>query len=135
MGTFGTFNIVKVTKQEEYLRVDHRHGSIEAQIRIIIFKDKDTKQYVVLAPSLDVTGYGSTKKKAMEMLKFSLDDFNMSLIGMPIGNISAFLKKLGWKRGQLKNKNFSKSYIDINGELKGFNIEDNKVESEILTLS
>ena len=135
MGAFGTFSTVKVTKQEEYLRVDHRHGSIEAQVRIIIFKDKDTNQYVISVPSLNITGYGSTKKRAMEMLKFSFDDFNMNLIRMPIGNISALLRKLGWKRSQLHNKNFSKSYIDINGELKNFNVVDNKVESEILTLS
>jgi hypothetical protein len=135
MGHFETFKTLKAKEEYESFKIDYAHQSIEAQIRMVVFKDKDTKQFVVIVPSLDVTGYGSSKKKAMEMLKFSLDDFNSNLLKNSIGGIHNALKKLGWKRNPLTSKNFSKSYIDIYGELKGFNIEDNIVTEEILTLA
>jgi len=135
MGVFETFKTAKVTKQEEYLKVHPTRGYIEAQIRMISFKDKDTNQFVISVPSLEITGYGSTKKRAMEMIKSSIDDFNSNLINKNINTISSVLVKLGWKKSPLRNKNFSKSYIDINGELKDFNIVGNKIETEFLTLA
>jgi hypothetical protein len=36
--------------------------------------DKDTRQYVIYIPSLEISGYGATEAKAMEMVEFSLKD-------------------------------------------------------------
>ncbi|MBK7306852.1 MAG: hypothetical protein IPI88_07260 [Chitinophagaceae bacterium] len=79
-------------------------------------------------PSLDITGYGETRERAIEMLKFSILDYFESLIKLPSKQIEAELHKFGWKQNKLRHKQYSKAYVDINGELQNFNAVDNKVE-------
>ena len=74
------------------------------------------------------------KKKAEEMLKFSLDDFNNFLIKLSPKKISDELGKLGWKHSVIKNKEYSKAYVDMSGNLKNFNAVGDKVEEKLVTL-
>ena len=43
--------------------------------------DKETRQYVIYIPSLEISGYGATEGKAMEMVEFSLKDYAEYLLG------------------------------------------------------
>jgi hypothetical protein len=79
-----------------------------------------------------LTGYGSNDEKSFKMLKFSITDFFDHLMTLPPQKREQELNQLGWKQNSLKNKEFSKLYVDINGELKNFNAVADEVE--LLTL-
>ncbi len=113
---------------KDILRVNKAAGKIHAVFHLYRFKDKDTNQIIVYCPSIDFTGYGENSDKATEMLKFSILDYFEYLIELPTKQIEEELRKLGWKHDKLLNKQYSKAYVDINGELQNFNAVDNKVE-------
>ncbi|HEY5464929.1 MAG TPA: hypothetical protein VIJ95_16825 [Hanamia sp.] len=116
----------------DFLRVTKSAKKINGLLNVLRFKDKDTQQIIAYCPALDITGYGENENKASEMLKFSIQDFFDYLIDLSSKQIEVELRAIGWNHDKLHNKEYSKAYIDINGELKNFNAVDNKVE--ILTL-
>ena len=130
MGTVSNFTISDKKLKEEYLRINISKSKKKANCELTIFKyrDKDTRQIVLYIPSLEVTGYGSTEEKAQEMIKFSIDDFFHTLCTLSSKKIETELSKLGWKHHSLKNKEYSKVYVDGDGELKNFNAVADKVE-------
>lgn len=97
------------------------------------FQDADTSQYIAYIPSFEITGYGETMEKAMDMIRLSLETFFKGLTRISVKNRDAELTKLGWKKDPLKTKVFSNSYIDIEGKLQGFNPIKNSVERISLT--
>ncbi len=115
-------------KGNESIRINRSAKKINGHLSIFRFKDKDTNQFIVYCPSLDVSGYGADGDKAAEMLKFSIGDYFEQLIQMPLKQIENELRTLGWKHDKIRNKEYSKAHVDINGELKNFNAVDNKVE-------
>jgi hypothetical protein len=137
MGTYSTFKASKTPPNDglEIFHINYSKGKIKAKLKRFLFQDNDTKQYVAIIPSLDLTGYGKTKRKAEEMLKFSLDQFNEFIMESSLTFANAELRKLGWKKSKFKNKEYSRAFVDINGNLKEFNAVENKIESEILSLA
>jgi len=114
------------THKNDFIRASRR--KVEAGLTMFQFIDNDTKQIVCIVPSLDLSGYGETEEKAIEMIKFSLNDFFTSFLAeMPYNHKRDYLNSQGWKQNTLKNKEFSKSYVDGDGNLKNFNAENNKV--------
>lgn len=105
---------------------------ISGTMLVFKFRDKDTRQIIHYTPSLELTGYGSDETKSFEMLKFSINDFFDHLMSLSSKKREKELNELGWKKSSLKNKEFSKLFIDINGELKSFNAVADEVE--LLTL-
>ena len=101
---------------------------VSAELSMLKFIDKDTKQYVLVLPAFDLSGYGETEEKAFEMLKFLLKDVNEQIIKSSKKDRIIFFTTLGWKKVTFKNKEFSKTYVDINGDLQNFNAVDNKIE-------
>lgn len=132
---FQEFKISKVIRKEDFLHINHSKKRITASLTRFVFRDKDTNLYVSIIPSLSLTGYGATKKKAYEMLKFSLDDYNTFLINLSPNKMAGELKRLGWIKNKLKNKDYSRAYVDINGELKEFNVIEETIESDQLTFA
>lgn len=114
--------------REEKLQVNKPAGKIHGGMAIIRFQDKDTKQFISFCPSLDISGYGLTKEKAFEMLRFSISEYFGYIIKLPLNEIEEELNKLGWKRNRLFRKQYSKSFVDINGELQNFNAIEGTVE-------
>ena len=127
MGKTSDFNLSKKTIADEHLHINLHKGKIDATLNVVRFIDKDTKQVVTYIPSLEVSGYGDNDKEAMEMLKFGLDNFGNYIAALTPDKIKAELSKMGWVKTML-NKDFSKAYVDIAGQLQNFNAEDNKVE-------
>lgn len=118
-------NLVKLNSklEQDGLTINRRRKKIQAKLSAFQFIDKDTSQYVIVVPSLEISGYGETLEKAEEMLKFSLDQFAIYILAMDSDGISKEFSSLGWKRNPFRNKEFSKAFIDGNGELQNFNAE------------
>lgn len=117
------------------LKVDRVKRLITGVVSSFTYVDKDTKQYVIYCPSLELSGYGETQEQAQEMFRFSLDDlFKFWMNGSP-EVMHEDLKKLGWKNDRLFRKEFSKDFIDEVGLLQGLNAEDGKVERINLSLA
>lgn len=95
----------------------------------VIFTDRDTKQIVVYLPSLELSGYGSNIKSAKEMLEFELDELSKYFAQLSDKGLKSNLTKLGWLQNKFAHKEYSNSYVDIEGFLKNFNIDSNsKIE-------
>src|SRR5206468_3977249 len=98
-------------EQVENLRINKSVGRIRGKVSAISYRDKDTRQIVIYLPSLELSGYGETEKKAREILKFSMEEYFNFLLDMPLEKINSELSKLGWKHNRIKNKEFSKSHV------------------------
>ena len=118
--------------KEEFLHINRNSKVINSRLVIVRYRDKETNQYVVYIPALDISSYGETKKKATEMLKFSLEEYFDYLVDLSQKKMEAELFSNGWSHSKIKQKEYSKAYIDVSGELKNFAVED-KVELEVLT--
>lgn len=113
---------------EETLRINRSAKNIKGRLAAFSWIDADTNQHVVYIPSLEITGYGENRNKAVEMLDFSVKEYLTSLIRLPKGQLEEELFKLNFKKNKFFNKEFSKAYVDLAGELQNFNAVDNKVE-------
>lgn len=133
MGTFTKFQILK-NPQEEFLKIDHKAGFIKFCAKRYIFQDDDTDQYVCLIPSLGITGYGETVKKAKHMLKSAIDNFNSFIIDLPPHKLAQELTKMGWVRSKLRSKEYSKAFVDVNGALKGFNAKEKSLKLDLVAV-
>ena len=128
----GELNILSVEKnakgKADSLRINRSAGKIHGFMNVFKFQDKDTKQMIAYCPCFDITGYGETENKAVEMLKFSISEYFNSLIKLSQKQMESELTLLGWKHKKLQNKEYSKAYVDIDGQLQNLNAVDNKVE-------
>ncbi len=106
-------------------------NEIRATFSAFKYQDKDTNQFVIYIPSIELSAYGETKIKAENMMRSSLQEYCKFLMSLSPKGIAAELTKLGWSKDRLKNKDFSKSYVDVTGELKDFAINE-VVEQESL---
>lgn len=129
MGLFADFQIQKrPEKHEEQIRVYNNQHRIKATLTIARFIDKDTDQHVFYMPALELSSYGETQGQASEMLQNSLQDFFKYILDLSPNAQQRELFKFGFKQQKFQNKNYSKAYVDITGELKNFNAVDNKIE-------
>lgn len=132
MGSLNTFQLILKKINEDTLRIDLSKRKISARMSVLRFTDKDTKQKVIYVPGLELSGYGESDEKASEMLKFSIEDFFDYIIKLSANEIQGELSKFGWKQGFF-NKQYSKSFVDIDRQLKNLNAENDKVERITLT--
>lgn len=110
------------------LRVNMNKGKINFLGTVLKYRDKDTRQIVIFIPSLDITGYGATEKKAKEMISFLLNDYFAWLVKLSHNKIEAELRKLGWKHAEFSRKEYSQSFVDGDGRLQDFNAVADEVE-------
>lgn len=127
MGSFSELRVLDAKLSKETLHIDKKKEQIKVALTAFRYIDKDTRQFVIYMPALEISAYGADPKKAEEMLKFSLDEYFKFLINLKPVKLEQELSALGWKKGLFK-KNYSKIYIDSDGELKNFNAANNKVE-------
>lgn len=96
--------------------------------RIKVFLGKEGDSCLMYSPSLNLSGYGDTFQEAEKSLFLSVDLFCESLSKVNSKQRDHLLKNLGWAKAELKNKNYSKSYIDEDGVLQNF--DDGTVTSK-----
>lgn len=125
--------IKKSPPELEIIKVIKSQAKVKEYVGFFKYRDKDTRQIVVCVPSLELSGYGATEKKAQEMLKFSIQDYCNYLLDLPQHKLEAELSKLGWSHNKIKQKEYSKSFIDANGQLKNFNAVGDHVETGVLS--
>lgn len=121
------------TPINEFIKINRpgnsHHGFVTGGFRTVEFIDKETNLFVKFAPSFDVTAYGETKKEVEEMMQEAIKAFLDYLFDLPIKKMEQELLKLGWKHHKLKRKEYSKSYVDISGELKNFALNEEVLET------
>lgn len=110
----------------EFIRVNGRKISIGA----VQISGKEGNHYINLLPSLSISGYGSTEQESKQSLKENLDLFCEDLLNLSKHDIQKELLKLGFKGEKLKNKNFSKVYVDEKGILQ--NLEEGTINTSVL---
>lgn len=125
---FEKYDRPKGEPRTDSLTVNKSKGAVNAIINVTRFQDKDTKQYVMYSPSLDITSYGETLNKAQQMLVSSVEDLFTHFIEISADELLEELKALGWTKNRLKNKVFSNLKVDANGELQNFNVMEGSVE-------
>src|SRR5690554_2023854 len=100
---------------EEHIRI--KDGKIN--IRTFTASGKDGDYYVVISPSLLVSGYGSSASEAEKSFKHNMREFCTDILNLSTEKRNTYLKSLGFKKEKFKTKNFSKTYVDENGVLQG----------------
>lgn len=118
--------ISKLDNQKDLLRIN-KSG---IHIRMATFLGKEGDYFVSVAPSINVSGYGKTKKEAQKSFDENLNLFCEDLFGLSIKDRDKELRKLGFKKERFQQKNFSKMYVDSEGLLQ--NMEEGTIESNIL---
>ncbi len=119
----------------ENLKVDQAQKKIVGQVLGLYCIDKHTRQHIVYCPSLEISGYGDTKEKAIEMFNFSINEFLKFLVESKAEIIQSELTKLGWKPDKYFRKEFSKAPIDEASVLQELNAEPDSVERVNLALA
>ena len=62
------------------------------------------------------------------MLKFSISELFDYIINLSFKQIEIELRKYGWKKNRILQKQYSKSFVDINGDLQNLNAEEGTIE-------
>jgi len=129
MGKLSIISVEKNSTKADSLRINRAVGKVKGFMGVLKFIDKDTKQFIAFCPCFDITGYGETEEKAFEMLKFSVSAYFDHLVNnLSLKEMEAELSSLGWKHKKFLNKEYSNTYVDIDGQMKNFNAVDDKVE-------
>lgn len=116
-------------REKDTLRIDATKERITATLRFIKFRDKDTRQIIIYVPSLELSAYGSTDKKAQNMLEIYLEEYFQTLMQFSKGKLATELSRLGWEHDKIRSKIYSKCFIDAEGKLQEFNaVEEDVVE-------
>lgn len=126
---FHNFAVTPSKFKPQTLRIDRLKSKVKGIIQAFSYIDRDTKQYVSYIPGLQLSGYGETEGKAVEMLKFAAEDYFKHLLAMPLDEMAKELSELGWTRSRFFPKEFSTAHVDERGILSGINAEGDRVKS------
>ncbi|MBX9784003.1 MAG: hypothetical protein K2X48_12005 [Chitinophagaceae bacterium] len=123
-----SFKIEPSVFKKEFLRVNLKKAKIDSHIHVFRFKDKDTKQIVYYAPSVELSGYGATDKKAQQMFFISVEDFYSSLALLSPKKLQSELQKFGWRKNKVQTKEYSPAYVDLHGQIQNLNMVAEEIE-------
>jgi hypothetical protein len=118
-------------KNQEFIRIANKGILLEVMVLTV----KEVGYFIDVSPSLNVSGYGKTKKEARESFVYNLEVFCKDFIILNKVKQEIELVKLGFKKQKFATKNYSKLFIDKNGVLKGYEgeiISKSLVETEIV---
>lgn len=90
----------------------------EVKARINVLTGKEGDIWVCYSSSLNTSGYGDTKKEAEESFRHNLEVFCEYLLKLKASQQLKELRSLGWESKKYARKQFSKAYVDENGELQ-----------------
>lgn len=102
-------------KIREFIRI--KGGTMS--FKLVTGNGKDGDYYVVVAPSVQVSGYATTQIEAHKAFDENIDTFCEDLMSLSIEQRETELRKLGFQKEKFHTKNFSKAYVDSNGVLQG----------------
>lgn len=100
------------------------------KIHVLVASGKEGDHYVMVSPSLMVSGYGPTHDEAQNCFELNMKLFAEEFATMSAPRKETELQKLGFIQEVLHHKNFSKAYVDTNGVLRDF--EAGSFQAQIL---
>ena len=100
------------------------------KLKVLTTSGKDGDFFVVISPSLLVSGYGEDLEIAFNSFKENLELFCHDLMALSIDERDLELRKLGFNKEKYRTKYFSKAYVDENGVLQG--LERSTLRTSIL---
>lgn len=118
-----SFNFTEI---REFLRI--KGGKIS--IKVLTTSGKDGDSFVIISPTLLVSGYGSSEIEAKESFQHSMELFCKDFIELSTDQRDNYLRKLGFTKEKFKTKNFSKLYVDEKGVLQG--LEQSTLKTSML---
>ena len=119
----GVFSKLKYQPHEqESMKIDSK-GILQIQFNVITGKEDDI--WVCIAPSLEVSGYGSSETEARESLEHNVDVYVNDLNELPEYKRIQYLTEQGWVRNKFFKKKFSKAFVDSDGILQ--NLENPRI--------
>jgi hypothetical protein len=92
-------------------------------LNLLVTSGKDSNYFVIISPSIMVSGYGNTEDEAKQSFEHNIHLFCKEILDLSKDNRDAYLLKLGFTKKQFRTKNYSKVYIDENGVLQGLDPE------------
>ena len=90
--------------------------SVSARVNVLTGQENDI--WVCYSSSLNTSGYGDSKKKAQASFIHNVEIFCEHILKLKVDQQKKILKDLGWERKPYAKKQFSKVYVDENGELQ-----------------
>jgi hypothetical protein len=117
---------IKETRGHDNLHINK--NNVTGNLNAVEFQDADTKQFIIYFPALQISGYGETAEKAIELAKFSINEYFGYLNSLSPKKREIELRLNGWEFNKFRNKDFSKVYVDGEGELQNFNAVEGKVK-------
>lgn len=108
-----------------------RIKSNEISIEVLTTIGKDGDFFIMISPTLLVSGYGKNTIEAEDSFKHNMEVFCNDLLALSDKKRLAYLYQLGFKKQHLRKKDFSKLYIDKEGVLNG--LEPITVKTSIVT--
>ncbi|WP_177764112.1 hypothetical protein [Flavobacterium sp. I3-2] len=106
---------IKKTELSEFIRVKGQN----VHVGTFIASGKDGDYFVVVSPSILVSGYGDTEEEADNSFKENLILFCQDILRLSSEKREEYLYSLGFSKEKFKNKNFSKLFVDSDGILQG----------------
>lgn len=88
-------------------------------LNVVATSGKDGDYFVMISPTIMVSGYGETIEEAQQSFEHNMAVFCKDVLNLNQIERNLYLKKLGFEREKFKTKNFSKLYVDENGALQG----------------
>ena len=104
---------------EEHIRIK---GTF-ATFKFVIARGKEGDYYVVVAPSVLVSGYATNEEDARQAFDENIETFFNDLMRLNSEQRKFELRKLGFQQEKFYTKNFSKVYVDKDGVLQGIELE------------
>ena len=118
-----SFNFTEI---RESLRI--KAGKIN--IKVLTASGKDGDSFVIISPTLLVSGYGSNEEEAKESFQHNIKLFCKDFLELSTEQRDSYLRKLGFSKEKFRTKNFSKLYVDENGVLQG--LEQSTLKTSML---
>jgi len=99
-------------------------------IKVLTASGKDGDSFVIISPTLLVSGYGSNEIEAKESFQHNMELFCKDYLDLTSEQKENYMRKLGFSKEKYRNKNFSKLYVDENGVLQG--LEQSTLKTSML---
>lgn len=101
------------------IRESFRNKGTKINISVLVITGKDGDHFVVTAPSVLVSGYGTTINEANDSFSHNMELFFKDFLELSVLEREKYLIGLGFIKEKYKNKNYSRLYVDENGVLQG----------------
>ncbi len=107
--------------EQQEIKINIKRQTVTGKLTLFSFVDNG--YHIAYVPALNLTGYGDSIDEANALIDVVMEDYWKSLFSLSEKKVLEELKKLGWKRNPLYNKDFyTEAHVDKEGILRNFNL-------------